>query len=90
MSKLSLERLWRISAGIVVLVVVTVGAYIVTKKLVLTEFQVLYAVASVFLITVVLLWGMGLWSMPLPRPESESEETPKTPPERSKNNASAD
>lgn len=89
MSKLSLERLWRISAGAGVLAVVTVGTYIVTKKLVLTDFQVLYAVASVFLTTVVLLWGMGLWSMPTQRPESEIEETSQEPQEGSKKNASA-
>lgn len=90
MSKLYLSRLWRISEGALVLVVVTVGTYLVSKSLVLTEFQILYAVASVFLTTVVLLFGTGLWSSRLPRPESGLNQTQQQSPERSKKNASVD
>ena len=90
MSQLNLFRWLRILTGIGILVVVTVGTYLASKYLNLTHFQILYAVASIFLTTIVLLWGMGMWSMPLPRSESELDEMAQKPPERSKHNASVD
>lgn len=90
MSKLTAWRWYRPAASAIVLVVFTLGTYLVAECLSSNPFQILYAVASVFVVTTVLLFGVGWLSPYLPRPDSGLEKTQPQSPERSKGDASAD
>lgn len=89
MNKLTVSKWLRIVAGIEVLALIGAGIYLVSDWLNLPSVQICYAVATVSVITIVLLFGAGLRSPHLLQPDLGSNQTQAQSPERSKNNASA-
>lgn len=90
MSKLTISKWLGIVAVIEVLALIGAGTYLVSDWLNLNSVQICYAVATVSVITLVLLFGEGLLSPHLLRPDVGSNQMQPQSTERRKNNASTD